>query len=219
MHAYIHLCEIHTYAWLCIYTSICNSLSVCANKAVSGFLNLAPVRNQWTTQVQCFVPFVFCLTLSFFNQICNFNDTSSVRLSPRPMTNEKHYQWLMLVLSWGRLASILWSLGFPGGSDGKESTCNAGDLGSTPWFGRSPGEGNGYPLQYSGQRNSMDCMAHGFAESDTTERLSLFHFAHPRNVDIEKTYLWTQGMYCLRQVVACFCLEYWIIQSQHTSWY
>ena len=40
-------------------------------------------------------------------------------------------------------------LGFPGGSEGKESTCNAGDLGSIPQSGRSPGEGNDYPLRYS----------------------------------------------------------------------
>ena len=46
-------------------------------------------------------------------------------------------------------------LGFPCGSDGKESTCNAGDLGSTPGLGRAPGEGKGYPLQYSGLENSM----------------------------------------------------------------
>ena len=45
---------------------------------------------------------------------------------------------------------------FPGGSDGKESTCNAGDLGSIPGLGRSPGEGKGYPLQYSGLENPMD---------------------------------------------------------------
>ena len=45
---------------------------------------------------------------------------------------------------------------FPGGSDGKESACNAGDLGSIPGLGRSPGEGKGYPLQYSGLQNSMD---------------------------------------------------------------
>ena len=45
---------------------------------------------------------------------------------------------------------------FPGGSDGKESACNAGDLGSIPGSGRSPGEGTGYPLQYSGLENSMD---------------------------------------------------------------
>ena len=47
-------------------------------------------------------------------------------------------------------------MGFPGGSDGKESTCNAGDLGSIPGLGRSPGGGHGYPLQYSCLENSMD---------------------------------------------------------------
>ena len=47
-------------------------------------------------------------------------------------------------------------LGFPGGSAGKESARNAGDLGSTPGLGRSPGEGKGYPLQYSGLEYSMD---------------------------------------------------------------
>ena len=47
-------------------------------------------------------------------------------------------------------------LGFPGGSDGKESACNARDLGSIPGSGRSPGEGNGYPLQYSCLKNYMD---------------------------------------------------------------
>ena len=47
-------------------------------------------------------------------------------------------------------------LGFPGDSDGKESACNAGDLGSIPGSGRSAGEGNGYPLQYSCLENSMD---------------------------------------------------------------
>ena len=64
--------------------------------------------------------------------------------------------------------------GFPGGSAGKESTCNAGDLGSIPGSGRSPGEGKGYPLQYSGLENSMDCIVHGITESQT--RLSAFHF-------------------------------------------
>ena len=47
-------------------------------------------------------------------------------------------------------------MGLPGGSDGKESACNAGDLGSTPGSGRSPGEGTGNPLQYSCLENSMD---------------------------------------------------------------
>ena len=47
-------------------------------------------------------------------------------------------------------------LSFPGGSDGEESTCDAGDLGSIPGLGRSPGEGKGYPLQYSGLEDSMN---------------------------------------------------------------
>ena len=62
----------------------------------------------------------------------------------------------------------------PGGSDGKESTCNAGDLASIPGLGRSPGGGDGYPLQCSGLENSMDCTVHGMSKSRT--RLSGFHF-------------------------------------------
>ena len=57
--------------------------------------------------------------------------------------------------------------GFPCGSAGKESACNAGDLGSIPGLVRSPGEGKGYPLQYSGLENSMDCIVHGVAKSQT----------------------------------------------------
>ena len=67
-------------------------------------------------------------------------------------------------------------LGFPGGSDGKESTCNEGDLGSIPGLGRSPGEGNDYPLQYSGLENSMDFSPWGRKQSDSTEQLALSHF-------------------------------------------
>ena len=63
-------------------------------------------------------------------------------------------------------------LGFPCGSAGKESTCNVGHQGSIPGFGRSPGEGQGYPLQYSGLENPMDS-PWGHKESDPTERLSL----------------------------------------------
>ena len=65
---------------------------------------------------------------------------------------------------------IFWGFfygGFPCGSAGKESACNAGDLGSIPGLGRSPGEGKDYPLQYSGLENSMDCIVHGVTESQT----------------------------------------------------
>ena len=50
----------------------------------------------------------------------------------------------------------LYLMGFPGGSDGKESACNVGDLGLIPGLGRFPGEGNDYPLQYSGLENPRD---------------------------------------------------------------
>ena len=55
--------------------------------------------------------------------------------------------------------------GFPGGSDGKESACNAEDLGSSPGLGRSPGEGSGNPLQYSGLEKSIDSIVHGVTKS------------------------------------------------------
>ena len=69
--------------------------------------------------------------------------------------------------------------GFPGSSDDKEFTCNVGDLGSIPVLGRSPGEGIGYPLQYSGLENSMDrgawqATVHGVSKSQA--RLSDFRF-------------------------------------------
>ena len=64
-------------------------------------------------------------------------------------------------------------LGFPCGSDGKESTCNVGDLGSIPGLGRSLGGGHGNPLQYSFLENSLDCIVHGVTESDMAEQLSL----------------------------------------------
>ena len=65
-------------------------------------------------------------------------------------------------------------MGFPCGSAGKESACNVGDLGLIPGLGRPPGEGKGYPLQYSGLENLMDCIVHGVAKNQT--QLSDFHF-------------------------------------------
>ena len=67
-------------------------------------------------------------------------------------------------------------VGFLCGSAGKESVCNAGDLGSISGLGKSPGEGKGYPLQCSGMENSMDCIVHGVAKSQTQLSNFLFHF-------------------------------------------
>ena len=73
-----------------------------------------------------------------------------------------------VLLGWVMLAN----LGFPGSSAGKESTCNAGDPSSTPGSGKPAVEGKGYPLQYSGLENSMDCTVLGVTKSRT--RLSPF---------------------------------------------
>ena len=75
-------------------------------------------------------------------------------------------------------------MGFPGGSQGKESAYNAGDPGLVPGLGRFPGEGNGYPLQYSCLGNLMDTRSlagyspWGCKELDSTERLTLSLFFH-----------------------------------------
>ena len=91
-------------------------------------------------------------------------------------------QWGFLSLAGGN-SNELWSwVGLPWWLVGKESTCIVGDLGLIPELGRSPGEGTGYPLQYSGLENSMDrgawqATVHGVAKSWTG--LSDFHFHWP----------------------------------------
>ena len=74
----------------------------------------------------------------------------------------------------GRILLTPVFLDFPCGPAGKESACNAEDLGLIPGLERSPGEGKGYPLQYSGLENSMDCIVHAVTKSWT--RLRDFRF-------------------------------------------
>ena len=75
-----------------------------------------------------------------------------------------------------RLPTLVF-LGLSCGSAGKESACNEGDLGSITGLGRFPGEGKGYPLQYSGLENSTNGIVHGVTKNRT--RLSDFHFHVP----------------------------------------
>ena len=78
--------------------------------------------------------------------------------------------WTRVPVSvWKKVAAFetCFRVSFPCGSASKESACNAGDLGSIPGLGRSPGEGKGYPLQYSVLENSMDYTLHGVAKSQT----------------------------------------------------
>ena len=99
------------------------------------------------------------------------------------------YRWVSSTLSWNgcgeccrqtRCFKAFFAhlfkeqLGFPGGSAGTESTCNAGDLGLIPELGSCPGEGNGSPLQFSGLENSAVCIVHGVAKSWI--QVSDFHF-------------------------------------------
>ena len=86
-------------------------------------------------------------------------------------------------------------LGFSCGSTGKESACNVGDLGLIPRLGRSPGEGNGYPLQYFGLENSMGCIVHEVAKNRTQPRD--FHFHHMWPTAQPQKPQWPQPKYFL----------------------
>ena len=95
--------------------------------------------------------------------------------------NQMRLHWLQLwktdvIMKPSNEGEVFPSLGFPDSSVGKESTSNVGDLDLIPGLGRSPGEGNGYPIQYSGLENSMDCIVHGVAKSWTWLRDFHFHF-------------------------------------------
>ena len=112
---------------------------------------------------------------------------SGIKPCKKPCDDDTLKSWkrgASLVVQWLRLwvpnAGGLGSMGFPGGSEGKESACNVGDLGSISGLGRSSGEGNGYPLQYSGLENCMDRGAwqgtvHGVAKSWTQLRQFSIH--------------------------------------------
>ena len=89
---------------------------------------------------------------------------------------------------------------FPCVSAGKESTCNAGDLSLIPGLGRSPGEGKGYPLQYFGLENSMDCQDHRVAKSWT--RLIDFHFTFKIHMKFKRNFILEADYFKL-----CFCFR------------
>ena len=76
-------------------------------------------------------------------------------------------------------------MGFPRGSEVKASACNAGDLGSVPGSGRSPGEEKGSPLQYSGLENPMDYIVQGVTKSRTQPNDFHFHFVNCKNTSLD----------------------------------
>ena len=119
----------------------------------------------------------------------NISDTIFILFS-----YQQYFSWRRIYLKCRRLQLDSWVgkipwrrerlptpvfLGFPGGSAGKEFACSAGDLGSIPWLGRSPGKELGYPLQYSSLENSIGCIGHGVTKHWT--RLSDVHIHIPRS--------------------------------------
>ena len=88
--------------------------------------------------------------------------------------------WVMGANKTSLLSATQRVFGLPCGSAGKESACKVGDLGSITGLGRSPGEGNSYPLEYSGLENSMGCIDHGIAESNMIEWLASSLSLHQR---------------------------------------
>ena len=98
--------------------------------------------------------------------------TSSAPPKPHPLDSKSQFSlqyFMAFISSFTYLSSALF-----GGSAGKESACNVGDVGLIPGWGRSAGEGKGYSLQYSCLENSMDCIVHGVTKSQI--RLSDFNF-------------------------------------------
>ena len=112
----------------------------------------------------------------------SFAQHNDLRSSPIVACINSLFQFIDKSIPYTDLLSLCIHLGFPDSSVGKESACNAGDPGLIPGLERSPGEGIGYPLQYSGLENPMDCIVHEVAKS---EQLSV-HFLYPF------TQWWTQ---------------------------
>ena len=126
-----------------------NGKNVCCLSQILNVHLHASVPNILVVNITCFLP-------------------SGPDLMTMPLTIPQEYISISSSIS-------ISSVGFPAGSAGKESTCSAEDLDLIPGLGRSPVEWNGYPLQYSGRENSMNCIVHGVAKSQT--QLSHFHFS------------------------------------------
>ena len=119
--------------------------------------------------------------------------------------------WVIMIFQCKlNLSQRIYIWGFPGGSAGKESTCSVGNLGLIPGLGRSPGEGNGNPLQYSCLENPKDrgslvgYSPRGHKESDTTERLHFLFRTEFCCLLILLSYPWG---------INSFCTFFWKVSS------
>ena len=156
------------WVWVCVYLCVCARVHMCT----PIYPSVAAMFSSTT------------VTRKKFKMVFGMTQASLIaQLLKNPPAMQETPVWFWVgKIHWrrDRLPTLVF-LGFPCGSAGKESTCNAGDLGLIPGLGRSPGEGKGYPLQYSGLENSMYCMYSpwGHKESDVAERLSLTWYDSP----------------------------------------
>ena len=116
-------------------------------------------------------------------------------------------------------------MGFPDSSAGKESACNAGDLGSIPGLGRSPGEGKVYPLQYSGLENSVDWIVYGVAKSRTwlsdfhsLTQLEMYNIPLLNRMMIWSPYL-SVFIFQYVEEIGYHCLALMILKSNSAIWF
>ena len=113
-------------------------------------------------------------------------------------------------------------MGFPGGSGGKESTYSAGDLSLIPGWGRSPGQGNGYPLQYTCLENSMaggkpgEATVHGVTESDMTEWLSMCMHTYIHTLTWQICF--SNSNFCLKGHILSLSTIISVASLELTSW-
>ena len=115
--------------------------------------------------------------------------------------------WINVFVFFGEILRSEIAESFPCVSAGKEYVCNVGDLGWIPGLGRSPAEGKGYPLQYSGLENSMDCIVHRVTKSQTglNDLHSLTHCLYPRllwgpKVTEDRDQFWVQDFGCSQYI-------------------
>ena len=118
---------------------------------------------QWKRQYLTSTP-QFSLITQLYPTLCGPHGLQHARLpcpspTPRACSTLRNCKFSMAKDTICNVKGQL--MGFPCGSAGKQSACNGGDLGSIPGLGRCPGEEKGYPLQYSGLENPMDCIVHG----------------------------------------------------------
>ena len=171
---------------------ICSDFGAQENK-VCHYFHCFPIYFPWSDGTGChdlrFLTFSLS-SFTFIKRLCSSSSRSAIRvvssvylrllifllavLIPACASSSLAFYMMYSAYKLNKQGVTYNQMGFPGGSASKESAWNVGDLDLIPGLGRSPGEENGYPLQYSGLENSMDCIVRGVAKTQTW--LSNFHF-------------------------------------------